>query len=200
MLIVACAAPRGPAPAPPPLRPTPVAPDASAATPVAECPARSLGPTPEVVVVQTLAAAQPHLAASTPAANENLMQLAAEHGAAFAVRVMRGAVHGSDSIIYDIAGLFITDKRVVIAKRVATDISVIPGPDGTPTPLQSTVEKLSPAIGHIQLVSGHDVVDHFIDLEHGVHLLALTSSSPRVWKLDGDSGPISGDCQYWWDD
>jgi hypothetical protein len=135
-----------------------------------------------------------------PAASEDLKALATEHGNAFGVRVMSGSLHGSDSTLYDIAAVFVVGKRVVIAKRVAIDISVIPGPDGPPPPLQTTVEILSPKIGHIQIARGDDVTDHFIDLERGVHRLALVSSSPRVWKLDGDSGPISGDCQEWWDD
>ena len=158
-----------------------------------------MGPTPEVVVVSSLTAAKRHLAAITPAANEDLKQLAVDHGKAFSVRVLRGTLHGSDSYLYDIGAVFITSKHVVVAKRLAIDLSVIPGPDGAPRPMQIKVEMLSPKIGHIQIVRGDEVTDHFIDLEHGKHLLAFASSSPRVWTLD-EPAVVAGDCRDWWDD
>jgi hypothetical protein len=194
MLLISCAAPRTPPAQPPPTQPVAPAPN-----PVDECPRRTMGVTPEVVVVKSLAAAKAHLAAIAEAANEDLDQLAADHGKAFTVRVLRGTFHGSDSFLYDIGAVFIMDKNVVVAKRLAIEASVIPGPDGAPKPMQTKVEFLSPTIGHIQLDGGDTVTDHFIDLEHGKHLLALESSSPRTWTLD-DPAIVSGDCREWWDD
>lgn len=165
------------------------------------CPFRSWGPTPEIVRRESLALAKPHLQPAVAAASEDIDGLAAAKAPAFFVPVMRGSIRGSDMTIYDVAGVFLLKNSVLVVKKVTLVMSGLPPPGHAPDPDRSRIEILSPRVGHIQIVHAGSVVDHFIDLERGVHLLALESPAPaRAWKLDGDAGAVSGDCQYPWDE
>jgi hypothetical protein len=151
------------------------------------------------VRVASLAAAKPHLTAVVPKASPDLDELPHERGSSFFVQVLRGSAHGSDTFVYDLAGVFVAADHVVVVKRVALRFSTIPRPGTKPQPDASKIEVLPPHVGHIQLVQEERTYDHFLDLETGKYLMGFESTKPLRWTIDADYGPVAGDCPSYWD-
>ena len=174
---------------------------------VQQCPLRWTGAVPEIARAASLAEAAPLLAASPSQATEDLPELVAERGPALFANVMFGAQHGSDAYLYYVMGVFVMPDHVVVAKRVATWMSV-PPPSGTKAPRDvSAIEILDGGasgpkhVGHLRIVRGTTIVDHFIDLDAGEYLVGLDEGAIATtgWTITED-GPTASGCLWRWDE
>ena len=162
---------------------------------------------PEIARAPSLADAALALAASPPQASEDLAELVAERGPVMFVNVMFGAAHGSDAYLYYVMGVFVMPNHVVLAKRVATSTSVVPPPGKNAPHEASTIEILDgtasgrPHVGHLRIVRGATVVDHFIDLDAGDYLVGLEEGAIATtgWTITAD-GPTASGCVWRWDE